>query len=82
MFNSIVQAYDGKELGLKKFIQAYLACIAAVDENVGDVLKALEENNLDKNTIVVLTSDHGFHMGEKIIYIRIRFGRKSTRESH
>ena len=79
MFNSIVQAYDGKELGLKKFIQAYLACIAAVDENVGDVLKALEENNLDKNTIVVLTSDHGFHMGEKDYLYKNSLWEESTR---
>ncbi len=79
MFNSIVQAYDGKELGLKKFIQAYLACIAAVDENVGDVLKALEKNNLDKNTIVVLTSDHGFHMGEKDYLYKNSLWEESTR---
>jgi arylsulfatase A-like enzyme len=48
----------------QRYMQDYLACIAAVDENVGILLNYLEENNLDKNTIVVYTSDQGFYLGE------------------
>ena len=49
----------------KKIIQAYLACISFVDYQVGEVLRALEESDYADNTIVILWSDHGYHMGEK-----------------
>jgi len=46
-------------------VQAYLACITFVDEQVGRMMKALDEGPHADNTIVVLFSDHGFHLGEK-----------------
>ena len=58
---------QGKELLKYKYqwyMQDYLACIAAVDENVGRVLDYLDENDLAKNTIVIYTSDQGFYLGE------------------
>ncbi|HHP7240632.1 MAG TPA: sulfatase [Cyclobacteriaceae bacterium] len=48
----------------QRYMQDYLATIAAVDENVGRVLDYLEENGLNENTIVVYTSDQGFYLGE------------------
>ncbi|MEC3905718.1 sulfatase [Tamlana sp. 2201CG12-4] len=48
----------------QRYMQDYLGCIAAVDENVGRVLDYLDENNLSDNTIVVYTSDQGFYLGE------------------
>ncbi len=48
----------------KRYMQDYLGCIAAVDENIGRVLDYLDENNLAENTIVVYTSDQGFYLGE------------------
>ncbi|MBN2482443.1 MAG: DUF4976 domain-containing protein, partial [Bacteroidales bacterium] len=48
----------------QRYMEDYLACIAAVDKSVGSVLDFLEENGLDKNTIVVYTSDQGFYLGE------------------
>lgn len=48
----------------QRYIKDYLRCIAAVDENVGRILKYLKDNNLDKNTIVVYSSDQGFYLGE------------------
>lgn len=42
----------------------YYACVSYVDELVGQVLKELEELELDDNTIVVLWGDHGWHLGE------------------
>ena len=44
--------------------QDYLGTIAAVDEGVGQVLDYLKESGLDKNTIVIYTSDQGFYLGE------------------
>jgi arylsulfatase A-like enzyme len=48
----------------QRYMQDYLACIAAVDEGVGRVLDNLKANGLDKNTIVIYTSDQGFYLGE------------------
>ena len=49
----------------EKATQAYLASIAFVDFHLGKILDALEKGPNADNTIVVLFSDHGFHMGEK-----------------
>ncbi len=44
---------------------AYYACISYIDAQIGRVLDALEENGLADNTVVMLWSDHGYHLGEK-----------------
>lgn len=49
----------------KKAIQGYLASISFMDTMLGTVLDALEASPHAKNTIVVLWSDHGWHLGEK-----------------
>lgn len=48
----------------RQAIQAYYASITFADAQLGRVLDALEETKLDENTVVVFTSDHGYHMGE------------------
>ena len=45
--------------------KAYLSCISWADYNVGRVLAAVEKSPQADNTIVILWSDHGFHLGEK-----------------
>ena len=54
-----------KEGQWKKGIQAYLASIHFADAMLGRVLDALEKIPERDNTIVVLWSDHGWHLGEK-----------------
>jgi arylsulfatase A-like enzyme len=49
----------------KRGIQAYLASIHFADAMLGRVLDALEKSPHRDNTIVVLWSDHGWHLGEK-----------------
>jgi len=49
----------------KQWLQAYLACVAFVDDQVGAMLEALDASGHAENTIVVFSSDHGHHMGEK-----------------
>jgi arylsulfatase A-like enzyme len=49
-------------------MEDYLRCIKSVDDNVGKVLDYLRESGLDKNTIVVYTSDQGFYLGEHGLY--------------
>jgi len=48
----------------QRYMQDYLGSIAAVDENIGRVLDHLRETGLDKNTLVVYTSDQGFYLGD------------------
>ncbi|MGB7326430.1 MAG: sulfatase-like hydrolase/transferase [Rubripirellula sp.] len=49
----------------KKGIQGYLASIAFADAMVGRVIQALDDGPNRDNTVVVLWSDHGWHLGEK-----------------
>jgi len=48
----------------KTIKEGYYATTSFVDAQVGRVLDKLEETGLDKNTIVIFTSDHGYHLGE------------------
>ena len=79
LFNDIIESYGNEEEGLKRWTQAYLACVAAVDDNVGQVMDALDQSSLKKNTVVVLASDHGFHMGEKDYLYKNSLWEESTR---
>ncbi|MEM8912158.1 MAG: sulfatase [Planctomycetota bacterium] len=49
----------------QRFVQAYAACVGFADAQIGRVLDALDANPRRDRTIVVLWSDHGFHLGEK-----------------
>lgn len=55
-------------LGSKEFERearwSYYACVSYVDAQIGRVLNELKNLGLDKNTIVVLWGDHGYHLGE------------------
>jgi len=58
---------DSEEVARWKYqayMQDYLACVAGIDENVGRILGYLKENGLDRNTIVMYSSDKGFYLGE------------------
>jgi arylsulfatase A-like enzyme len=61
------QNLKGKDLVRWKYqayLKDYIKCIKAMDENVGRVLDYLRENDLEKNTIVIYSSDQGFYNGE------------------
>ncbi len=60
-------------------VRSYLACISFVDSQVGRVLDALERNGLADDTVVVLWSDHGWHLGEKLITGKNTLWDRSTR---
>ena len=51
----------------KNLVRSYLACTSFVDSQVGRVLEALERTDYADNTVIVLWSDHGWHLGEKLI---------------
>eukprot|EP00752_Nemacystus_decipiens_P013664 g12117.t1 len=48
----------------QRYLKIYLASIESVDQNVGRMLKFLEDNGLSDNTIVIYSSDQGFYLGE------------------
>ncbi len=48
----------------QRYMTNYLRCVAGVDKNVGRVLDELKSSGLDKNTIVIYSSDQGFFLGE------------------
>lgn len=60
-------------------IQAYYASITFADAQVGRILKALKETGLAENTIVLFTSDHGYHMGEHGHYQKTTLFENSAR---
>ncbi|WP_018626000.1 sulfatase [Niabella aurantiaca] len=52
----------------RKLRHAYFAAVSYVDAQVGMVLDALKQAGLDKNTIVVLWGDHGWHLGDERVW--------------
>jgi arylsulfatase A-like enzyme len=60
-------------------VQAYLACIAHVDYELGRLLAALDATPKAKNTIVVLWGDHGWHLGEKQHWRKFALWEEATR---
>ena len=55
----------------RKYTQAYHACISYIDAQLGILFKSLREHNLWENTIVIFTSDHGYHLGEHFMWGKV-----------
>jgi len=49
---------------LKRMMREYFASVHSIDRNLGRIMDLLEELSLDKNTVVVFSSDHGYMMGQ------------------
>ena len=79
LFNTLVASYKSQDDALRHFIQAYLASVASVDEQIGRILDAVDNSSLKDNTIIVLTSDHGWGMGEKDFLYKNSLWQESTR---
>jgi len=63
-YSDIPEKEDLDTAKQKELIHAYRASVSYVDAQIGKVLDALKEKGLDKNTIVVLWGDHGWHLGD------------------
>lgn len=63
----------------REAVRAYLASASFTDAQVGRLLKALENGPNADDTIVVLFSDHGFHLGEKQRWAKQSLWERSTR---
>ncbi|MFL2907883.1 MAG: sulfatase [Limisphaerales bacterium] len=55
----------------KKAVGGYYASVAFVDAQVGKVMAALKASGQEDNTIVIFTSDHGFHLGEHDFWAKV-----------
>lgn len=55
----------------KKAVGGYYAAVAFMDAQVGKVLDALERSRQADNTIVIFTSDHGYHLGEHDFWAKV-----------
>lgn len=67
-FCNIRQRYsrvpDQTDEQLREIIANYYGMISLIDHNVGRIMKALHQNGLDENTVVIFTSDHGDWLGD------------------
>ena len=64
--NCPISNYGLPEDTCRTALQAYLACVSFVDAQIGRLMSALERLNLVEKTIVVIWSDHGYHLGEHL----------------
>lgn len=55
---------EARKWRYQTYIKDYLACVKSVDDNIGRVLDYLKKNGLEENTMIVLTSDQGFYLGD------------------
>ncbi len=69
----------GGEQEWKYMIQSYLACINYVDTQIGLFLESLKQNPRGRDTVIVLTSDHGWNLGEKEHWCKAAIWRDTTR---
>ncbi len=63
----------------KKAVAAYYASVSYMDAQVGKVMNTLKEEGLEDNTIVIFTSDHGFHLGEHKFWMKVSLHEESVR---
>jgi iduronate 2-sulfatase len=63
----------------KKAVGGYYASVAYMDAQVGKVLDALERSGQAGNTIVVFTSDHGYHLGEHDFWAKVSLHDESAK---
>ena len=73
------EAMIRKHNALQSATRGYLASVTFADDMIGRVLRALEASRYARNTIVVLFSDHGYHIGEKQKYHKGTLWEESTR---
>ena len=62
----------------RKAVQGYLACISFTDAMLGRLLDSFEASPHAKNTTVVLWSDHGWHLGEKLHWRKFSLWEEAT----
>jgi iduronate 2-sulfatase len=62
----------------RKAVGGYYASVSFMDAQVGKILDALDESGMRDNTIVIFTSDHGFHLGEHDFWAKVSVHEESA----
>jgi len=65
----------------KELLHGYYACTSYTDAMIGIVLEALKKNRIDKNTVVVLVGDHGWHLGDHGLWAKNTNFEQATRSA-
>ncbi|GAB5406448.1 MAG: hypothetical protein Aurels2KO_46790 [Aureliella sp.] len=55
----------------RKYMQAYHACISFIDAQISLLFDALQRNGCWNDTIIIFTSDHGYHLGEHSMWGKV-----------
>jgi arylsulfatase A-like enzyme len=71
--------YGMSEEQQRKAVRGYYASVSYMDAQVGRLLDKLEELGLADNTIIVFTSDHGYHLGEHRMWEKQTLFENTTR---
>lgn len=64
----------------QKAVQGYLASISFMDACLGRLIDAFEKSPYKNNTVIVLFSDHGWHLGEKLHWRKFTLWEEATRD--
>jgi iduronate 2-sulfatase len=62
-----------------KAVSGYFASVAYMDAQVGKVMRTLRESGLEDRTIVIFTSDHGYHLGEHDFWAKVSLHEESAK---
>ncbi len=73
------EAMIRKHNALQSATRGYLSSVTFADDMIGRVLRALDASPYANNTVIVLFSDHGYHIGEKQKYHKSTLWEESTR---
>ena len=74
-----MQRTTARRAAYQKLIRDYMRCGATVDDNIGKLLKTLDEMGIADNTIVVYVSDQGYFLGEHGFFDKRMFYEESAR---
>ena len=72
-------SFDITDTDIARSRQAYFANISYLDDQIGDLMKTLEDSRQTQNTIIVFCSDHGDMLGERGLWFKMSFFEGASR---
>jgi arylsulfatase A-like enzyme len=78
LWNGMMKADSIRPGAWKEAVRAYQVCATFADKQIGKIIAALEKSPYAENTIIVVWSDHGFHLGEKEHWEKFALWEKTT----
>jgi arylsulfatase A-like enzyme len=79
MWQGMLENMGEDERQYRQAVRAYQASSTFADDQIGRLLDALDESGASANTVIVLWSDHGYHLGEKEHWEKFALWEKATR---